>query len=280
LTHKAPLVVHQRIQKDSDKPATQTSPAQTQSVSDTPTKSTFQSDAPASNLQTEETIPHLAVRHFNVRSRPGGASIFIDQQDTGLKTPADLDLRAGSHHLELRLAEYQPANFTINDQTSDLPILDLTAIPAKPGTVVYEGDFAVSVFLNKSLLFNSDDKDSSNLRPGKYQLMIISNSIPDAYIRQIQTVEIKAGESTTLKAPPMAQLTLTAQPSNCTLFVEGEKIDTAPIFKYPLQAGPKQIRVFWEKLGKEKTMRFNFSAGSAKTLHAIVEGDAAQLFED
>ena len=158
-------------------------------------------------------------------------------------------------------------------------MLDLSAIPAKPGTLVYQGDFAVSVFLNKTLLFNSDEKESSSLKPGSYQVMIVSNSIQEAYIRQTEHVEIKPGESTIIKVPPMAQLTLTAQPSNCTLFVEGQQIDTAPIFKYPVQAGVKQIRVFWEKLGKEKTTKINFSAGTEKSLHAIIEDNSAQLFE-
>jgi serine/threonine protein kinase len=277
-----PLVVQQNIPTNTNQPPAQTSPAQTQLISETPLNSSFESDAPNSNLQTEETVPQQPVlRHFTVRSNPDGASIFIDQQDTGLKTPADLELHAGQvHQLELKMAEYQPATFTINEETSDLPVLDLTAIPAKPGTLVYQGDFAVSVFLNKTLLFNSDEKESSSLKPGSYQVMIVSNSIQEAYIRQTQHVEIKPGESTIIKAPPMAQLTLTAQPSNCTLFVEGQQIDTAPIFKYPVQAGVKQIRVFWEKLGKEKTARINFSDGTEKSLHAIIEDNSAQLFEE
>lgn len=278
-----PLVVQQEVPKNTDQTETQSSPTQTQLVSDTPLNSSVESDAPNSNLQTQtqETIAQPELRHFYVQSRPEGASIFIDKQDTGLRTPADLELHGGqTHQLELRMAEYHPATFTINDETSDLPLLDLTAIPVKPGTLVYQGDFPVSVFLDKKLLFNSDEKHSSNLKPGSYQVMITSNSIQEAYIRHIEQVEIKPGESTIIKVPPMAQLTLTAQPSNCILFVEGQQIDTAPIFKYPLQAGVKQIRVFWEKLNKEKNGRFNFSAGNEKILHAIIEDDSAQLFEE
>jgi serine/threonine protein kinase len=277
-----PLVVQQPIPTDTNQSATQTSPAQTQVVSDTPLDSSFESDTPNSNLQTQETIAQQPVlRHFTVRSNPDGASIFIDQQDTGLKTPADLELHTGQvHELELRMPEFQPATLTINEETSDLPVLDLTAIPAKPGTLVYQGKFPVSVFLNKTLLFNSDEKESSSLKAGSYQVMIVSNSIQEAYIRHTEHVEITPGKSTIIKAPSMAQLTLTAQPSNCILFVEGEQIDTAPIFKYPVQAGVKQIRVFWEKLGKEKTARINFSAGNEKTLRAIIEDNSAQLFEE
>jgi eukaryotic-like serine/threonine-protein kinase len=276
-----PLVVQQSVPSNTDQPATQSSPTQTQLVSETPLSSTFESDAPNPNLQTQDTIAQPVVRHFTVRSRPDGASIFINQQDTGLKTPADLELQTGQlHQLELRMPEYQPASFTINDETSDLPVLDLTAIPVKPGNLVYQGEFPVSIFLNKSRLFNSDEKDSSGLKPGSYQVVIISNSIQEVYIRYTQRVEISSGETTIIKDPPMAQLTLTAQPSNCILFIEGEQIDTAPIFKYPIQAGQKQIRVLWDKLGKEKTVRFNFSAGTEKTLHAIIENDSAQLFEE
>jgi hypothetical protein len=276
-----PLVVQQKIPTDVEQPAAQTSPAQTQSISGTPAKSTFERDVPAPIPQSQDVIPQPVLRHFNVRSTPDGASIFIDQQDTGLKTPAELELLAGKiHQLELRLPEHKPATFAINDETSDLPVLDLTAIPAKPGTLVYQGDFPVSVFLNKRLLFNSDQRDSSSLKPGTYQVMIISNSIQEAYIHNTERIEIKPGEPTLIKAPPMAQLTLSAHPSNCILFVEGERIDIAPIFKYPLQAGPKQIRVVWEKLGKETTVRFNFSAGREKALHAIIEDDQAQLFEE
>jgi serine/threonine protein kinase len=276
-----PLVVQQKIPTDAEQPAAQTSPTQTESISETPVESTFKSDVPAPNVQSEPVIPPPVVRHFIVRSTPNGAAIFIDQQDTGLKTPADLDLEAGEiHQLELRMAQYQPVAFTINDDTSELPVLELTAIPEKPGTLMYKGDYSVSVLLNKSLLFNSDEKYSSSLKPGTYQIVVNSNSIQEAYIHHIEQVKIQAGQTTIIKAPLMAQLTLTAQPSNCILFVEGERIDIAPIFKYPVQAGPKQIRVFWEKLGKEKTMKFNFSAGRQKKLQAIIENDEPQLFEE
>lgn len=270
-----PLVVQQEIPLDPDETQTQSSPVQTQFVTDTSTNPSSGNEEQTQNITSQPVL-----RHFTVRSRPDGAAIFVDQQDTGLKTPADLELHAGQiHQLELRLPDHQPATFAINEQTSDLPILDLDEI-LKPGTLVYDGQFPVSVFINKTLLFNSDQKSSSSVKPGTYQVMLISNSIQRAYIRYAQRIEVRPGESTVIKPPPMAKLTLTAQPSNCILFVEGEHIDTAPIFNYSLQAGAKQIRVLWEKLGKEKTANFNFSAGSLKTLHAIIESNSAELFEE
>ncbi len=275
-----PLVVQQEIPLPPDETQTQSSPVQTQSVTDTSTDSLSGDEQTMSNSQTQNITSQPVLRHFTVRSRPDGAAIFVDQEDTGLKTPADLELHAGAiHQLELRLPDHQPATFAINEQTSDLPILDLVAI-LKPGTLVYEGQFPVSVFINKTLLFNSDLKSSSNLKPGTYQVMLISNSIQRAYIRHAQRIEIKPGESTVIRPPPMAQLTLTAQPSNCILFVEGKHIDTAPIFNYSLQAGAKTIRVRWKKLGIEKTANFTFSAGSLKTLRAIIESNSAELFEE
>lgn len=218
-----PIIVQQEIRPDSKESDTQSAPAQTQLIS------TFESDEPITNPQTQE------------------------EPITSPQT---------------------------QNEPLEIPAVDQTPIPVEPGTLVYQGDFPVSIFVNKTLLFNSDEKNSSNLKPGIYQVMIISNSIQEAFIRDTQQIEINAGESTKIKAPPMAHLTLTAQPSNCILFVEGEQIDIAPIFNYPVQAGQKQIRVFWQKLGKEKTATFNFSAGSEKTLRAIIEENSAQLIEE
>ena len=78
----------------------------------------------------------------------------------------------------------------------------------------------------------------------------------------------------------MSSLTLTAQPSNCVLFIDGEHVDTVPVFNYSLQAGSRQVRVIWERLKKEKTLSFDFTAGKPKTLRAIIEEGSAQLFEE
>jgi hypothetical protein len=230
--------------------------------------------------QTQTHVVQPALRHLTVRSRPEGASIFIDAQDSGLKTPSDIDLQPNElHQLELRLADHEPAIFTINEDTVDIPVIDLTAV-LKPGTLIYEGEFPITVYLNKKLLLNSEQNSSILLNPGKYKILLVSNLFEQAYIREQQVVEIKARGTATIRMPAMSELTLTAQPSNCVLFIDGQHIDTAPLFNYPIQSGVRQIRVIWERLRKESTATFDFTPGKSKSLRAIIENGRTELFEE
>jgi serine/threonine protein kinase len=233
---------------------------------------------PEPPTQTEVVQP--ALRHYTVRSRPEGASIFIDAQDSGLKTPADIDLQPGeSHQVELRLTDHEPKVFTINKDTVDVPIIDLPTV-LKPGTLMYEGEFPITVYLNEKPLLNSEQNSSILLNPGEYKILVVSNLFEQAYIRAQQLVEIRARGTTTIRMPAMSKLTLTAQPSNCVLFIDGERIDTAPLFNYSIQSGVRRVRVIWERLRKESTATFDFDPGKSKTLRAIIENGKTELFEE
>jgi hypothetical protein len=109
------------------------------------------------------------------------------------------------------------------------------------------------------------------LLPGSYRLTFRSR--PDAYIRFTRTVQLKEGQTLSMKVPPdgMGSVTIKANPSNCKISINGEFIDTAPIFNLPIQAGNHTILFDWEKLGKTLTKTMVVSADQTETITGVPE---------
>ena len=119
--------------EEADTIPTQTATQEDVQVADVPEEN-------VTDIQTQTAVIQPVLRHFSVRSTPEGAAIFIDAQDSGKKTPAEIKFQGNEpHEIQLRLADYESASFTINDQTSEVPIIALTEV-IKPGTLTYDGE--------------------------------------------------------------------------------------------------------------------------------------------
>jgi hypothetical protein len=79
-------------------------------------------------LEAESRAPARLV----VRSRPAGAVVVMDGQQTGI-TPLDTNLVGGPHHLQLVLADHETVSrsFTVVSGVDESMDLNLTAIPSK-----------------------------------------------------------------------------------------------------------------------------------------------------
>ena len=66
--------------------------------------------------QVEAQIEKLQKKpgHLTVESTPAGALVFVDGQDTGKLTPADLELPAGDHMVAVQIEGFQRAEQAVN----------------------------------------------------------------------------------------------------------------------------------------------------------------------
>ena len=77
----------------------------------------------------------------------------------------------------------------------------------------------------------------------------------------------------------MGTFSITANPSNCKIFINGVFVDSPPIFDMPLQAGNHAIRVAWEKQAKEKTINITVAPGQSKVLRAIADSETTDVID-
>ncbi len=149
---------------------------------------------------------------------------------------------------------------------------------ATEGIISYRGTHSVSIFHEKKLVLNTASSTTVSLPPGQYTFTLVGG--PKAIIRDVRKVEVKAGETTVIEAPPMASLTIKASPGNCKIFIDGIFADFPPIFNLPVQAGSHQIRVVWEKQGKEKSGTLTLAAGDSKSITSILDSESPDAFQE
>jgi hypothetical protein len=72
-------------------------------------------DAP-DRAQVEAQIQKLSQKpaHLTVESTPAGALVFVDGQDTGKLTPAELELTGGDHMVAVQIEGFQRAEQSVN----------------------------------------------------------------------------------------------------------------------------------------------------------------------
>jgi serine/threonine protein kinase len=217
-------------------------------------------------LDPEPSKPAVVGRNIKIDSTPPGAALLFDGQDAG-KTPAQVKIPDDQpHEIQLQLEGYQTIRQPIDKNSPETITVQLQTTAA-PGLVKYTSAHPVAVFVEGKAVKGNP----LELEPGTYTLAFRSRK--EAYIRFTQTVEVKSGETVALKVPPkgMGSLSVKANPSNCRISIDGEFIDTAPIFNLPVQAGSHTIQFYWEKLGKKLSKPVVISAGESDTVTAVPE---------
>jgi serine/threonine protein kinase len=220
-----------------------------------------------------------ATTSFEIRSSPSSASIVVDGKDTGLRTPATLELTTSPpHRLEVKLDGYEPFKGAVDKDTPLHLEVYLTQMQQLPATISYQGDFPVSIYNGKTLLMDSSSTASTQLPSGAYTLTL--SSTKNAFINDVRSVTVSPGQKTILKAPPMGTVTMSANPSNCNIYMDGIFLDLSPIFDYPVQSGAHSIRFVWPKLNLEKTKSVSLNPGQTKSVNAIIENNAVNIYEE
>jgi PEGA domain len=255
--------------------------------SETPTQpsqtaaSVNEKSVPTSTPQKQNPAPAVApsvgsvLKNVKIDTAPSAASIMVDGKDTGLKTPASISVDPHQmHEVQLQLAGYEPLKHSVDQNPPANLLLQMKPLP---GQLQYKGKIPVSIYSDKKLLFNATDGATFSLPAGTYTLTMITTN--KAYIKDVQTIEVKPQEVSTIAPPETGSLSITANPSNCKIFINGVFIDSPPIFDLPLQAGNHQIRVAWEKQGKDKTIDITVAAGQSKTLRATMDNETTDVVE-
>ncbi len=197
-----------------------------------------------------------------VDSQPPGAQIRLDGDllDT---TPAAIELRpGGGQQLELSLDGYGGWSSEVSALTPQLLEngLQVTLRPlVRPGFVVVAPGYPVRVSVaGRSYGPRSDHRIP--VSPGDYDVAI---SAAEVFLDLRRQVRVTTGNDTEVSLPPLVPITITANPSNCKISIDGREVDFTPIRGLPVSAGAHTLTFFWPALGKTSEQRETISASNA-----------------
>jgi hypothetical protein len=131
--------------------------------------------------------------------------------------------------------------------------------------VHYTGSYPVAVFSGGKVLHGP----TITLPEGSYKLSFVSKK--GAFIRFTKTVEIHPGETINISQPPLGNLNVKANPSNCRISIDGQYVDDAPIFAMPVQAGTHVIQFDWIKLNSRLSKTVMINAGETQSVVGVPE---------
>ena len=197
---------------------------------------------------------------IQVTSTPPGATIEMDGKPVGT-TPVQVTLEdAAKHEIILKLEGHENVTQSVDGSTPATLAITMPAVAA-PGYVKYIGEPRVNIFNGPRALKGSP----AELEPGSHKLSFRSGK--SAYVRFTKTIEVKSGETVTVRGPDMGKITIKAVPSNCKISINGEFIDVAPVLNLPIQAGSHTITFNWETLNKKtsKTVTVNGNESQSVT---------------
>ena len=145
---------------------------------------------------------------LEISSDPSGASVWINQKDTGKKTPTTIEgLNSGIHEIELRLAGFE--NFSAQINVSGKTPFSAKLVPSRDdfGTVQITSTPTSSlVYINKQSYGLTPQ--SIKLPPGTYELVIEK----DGYNRFTQSFTLSANQNLTIQANLVAKPSSTPPP--------------------------------------------------------------------
>lgn len=212
-----------------------------------------------------EAVPEVAASPTSLRitSVPEGAAIRFGDHDTGLITPADIELDAEGpqtgqrHALELTLAGYDPASwsFTLDELSDDQRACACLHFPlvssAPPGMLTVNAPYPVSIEVN-GRRHGPFKRGEVPVVPGSHKVVILA---ADVFLRQTSDVEIGSGERRSLRVPKAVAVRITANPANCEVSVDGAYLDVTPINRRRIAVGPHDFSFYWPALDVRKSVR-------------------------
>jgi hypothetical protein len=215
----------------------------------------------AGKITTESAI--MAGRgDIFIKSTPDAAEIFIDDLNTGKKTPATItNLPAGKHQLKLLKDEYM-ASKIITIESNNLVYETLT-LEKNIGTLrVYSQPPEADIFIDRKL-YGKTPRIIPSLATGKHALVLIKE---DALYEKI--IDITAGETSQIEGTlkQSAILKINADPTASVVFVNGINKGITPFAGRVMSGVPLTIAVGQKDYQPWKD-EITLNAGDIKTFN-------------
>ncbi len=205
--------------------------------------------------------PPAAPVRLAVTSAPEGAAIRIGGRDTGLLTPAEVELDPdppgdGTRHvLELTLAGYDPLSWSFvlaelsDEQRTGLHFPLVSSAP--PGHLTVNAPYPVSLIVD-GRSHGPFTRDEVAVAPGSHTVVLVA---ADVFLRQTMTVEVGSGERKSVRIPRAVAVRITANPANCEVTVDKTFTDSTPITNLRMAVGTHEFTFYWPALSVRKTVR-------------------------
>ena len=195
--------------------------------------------SPTSSDRTDNTpppvVPQVQTRTVRVESNPSGASVFMDGREVG-QTPLNIpDVRAESHDFSFRLEGYQGVNQSLDVARQTVLSVDL---------VPFTGQVRIIVRPFGDILIDGTQKASGSNGWFQDELPVGTHTITarhPALGSWDKQVTIRAGGSEEVRFDFAQEyiVTVTSQPSNAEILVDGEPVMTS---RGPMTT-PRQLRL-------------------------------------
>jgi len=175
-----------------------------------------------------------------VSSQPTGAEVLVDGTVTA-RTPAELELTAGQHAIELRLRGYNAWRETISvaaDQPQTLPAVRLSQADGRVELVTSPSGAAVSVDGE----FRGQTPLTLRLDPGREHSINVTKPGYEP-INQALSVEADSGRRLSLElVAQIGVIELASEPAGAQIWVDGERVGITPQ-RLSLTAVPHDVEI-------------------------------------
>ena len=178
---------------------------------------------------------------LDISSDPTGATVFIDQVNQGM-TPLILDdILPGVYQIELVKDLYLAESRKVEVKTLDYTPLSVELTP-NFGRLKIESDPPEAIVWINDQQKGITPYEVPRFNAGKYALRLVQN----LYYEETDTFEIKPGSeyvhSYKLK-PQFGKVTLTSEPSNATVTVDGQLWGNTPLTRDKVLSGEHNLKI-------------------------------------
>ena len=202
-----------------------------------------------------------------IATEPAGATVLVDGEPAGT-TPATLELEAGEHEIELRLAGYNAWQSNIDvtaNRPQSLPPVTLVQADGRVELASTPSEAAVSVdgeFQGRTPL-------TLRLRPGRAHRITLTKPGYETVSREL-SVEADSGRRLTVELPAQfGELQVTSEPPQAEVWVDGVREAVTPA-TLRLTALPHTIEVRHEGYAPQ-TREITLRAGFEQTIDFALE---------
>lgn len=187
-----------------------------------------------------ETV--LGQGDFYFTSNPSGATVYIDDQPQSGATPLMIEgIPAGTHQIRMEKGYYSGSQ-TVFLEPNEFKKIELNLVKAKGGLKIVTTPLEADMFLDNKPLGHSP-QTLTGLDAGEHILKLSKPGYLDyEEVVVVQGDEIKRLDLRLEKIMP-ASLTITTQPPNCDVYVNGQLKGKSPVVVRDLMFGAVNVKI-------------------------------------